>query len=128
MEGRGPQEIHLYVVWRQVIAGGQPGLVELHGSVGGGEQPTTKPDFHMSNDWGDVDRVAWRHDATCYRWVAEDCSSPDFSIVEDRTDHSSRFLLLVMLSRRTGQLRHLWAPAGIARGELMGVSCEETTR
>ena len=69
MERRGPQEIHLHIVWRQVIAGGQPGLVELHGPVGGGEQPTAKPDFHMSGGWDDVDRVAWRHDATGYRWV-----------------------------------------------------------
>ncbi len=69
MERRGPQEVHLDVVWRQVIAGGQPGLVELHGSIGGGEQPVAKSDFHMSGGWDDVDRVAWRHDATGYRWV-----------------------------------------------------------
>src|ERR1035438_10195760 len=69
MERRWPQEIHLHVVWRQVIAGGQPGLVELHGPVGGGEQPAAKPDFYMSGGWDDVDRVAWRHHATGYRWV-----------------------------------------------------------
>jgi hypothetical protein len=85
MERGGPQEIHLYVVWRYVIAGGQPGLVELHGPVGGGEEPAAKPDFHLSGGRNDVDRVAWRHDATGYRGVAEDCSSPDFPIVEDRT-------------------------------------------
>lgn len=69
MERRGPQEIHLHVVRRQVIAGGQPGLVEPHGPVGGGEQPAANPDFHMSGGWDDVDRVAWRHDARGYRWV-----------------------------------------------------------
>src|ERR1700733_8428806 len=69
MERRGPQEIHLHVVRRQVIAGGQSGLVELHGPVGGGEHAAAKPDFHMSGGWDDVDRVAWRHDARDYRWV-----------------------------------------------------------
>jgi hypothetical protein len=70
MERRGSQEIRLHVVWRQVVAGGQSGLVELHRPVGGGEQPVPKPDFHMSGGWDDVDRVAMRHDATGYRWVA----------------------------------------------------------
>src|ERR1700685_1028174 len=62
MERRGSQEIHLHVVWRQVIAGGQPGLVELHGPVGGGEQQATNPDFHVSDGWGNADRWAWGHD------------------------------------------------------------------
>jgi hypothetical protein len=62
MERRRPEEIRLHVLWRQVIAGGQPGLVELHGPVGGGEQPAAKPDFHMSDGWDDADRMAWRHD------------------------------------------------------------------
>jgi hypothetical protein len=61
MERRGPQEIHLHVVWRQVVASGQPGLIELHGPVGVGEQPATKPDFHMNGDWDNADRVARRH-------------------------------------------------------------------
>jgi hypothetical protein len=62
MECRWPQEIHLDVVWRQVIARGQPRLVELHGPVGGGEQPAAQPDFHMSDGRDDADLVAWRHD------------------------------------------------------------------
>jgi hypothetical protein len=62
MERRAPQEIHLHVVPRQVIAGGQPGFVELHGPVGGGEQPTAQPDFHVSEGWDDGDRVTWRHE------------------------------------------------------------------
>jgi hypothetical protein len=62
MERRGPQEIHLHVLWRQVIADGQTGLIELHGPIGGTEQQATKPDFHMSDGWDDADRVAWRHD------------------------------------------------------------------
>src|ERR1700677_1878708 len=70
MEGRGSQEIRLHVLWRQVIAGGQPGLVELHRPVGGGEQPAAKPDFHMSGGWDDVDRMARRHDTAGSRWVA----------------------------------------------------------
>jgi hypothetical protein len=61
MERRRPKEIHPHVVPRQVIASGQPGLVELHGPIGSGEQPAAQPDFHVSEGWGDVDRVAYRH-------------------------------------------------------------------
>ena len=52
----------MHVHWRQVIAGGQPCLVELQGPVGGGEQSATKPNLHMGDGWDDADRVAWRHD------------------------------------------------------------------
>src|SRR5665213_1254044 len=61
MERREPQEIHPHVVPRQVVAGGQPGLVEIHGPFSAGEQTAAEPDFHVSEGGDDADRVAWRH-------------------------------------------------------------------
>jgi hypothetical protein len=61
MERRGSEKIHPHVVPRQVIASWQPGLVEFHGPVGGGEQQIAQPDFQLTTGWDDADRVAWRH-------------------------------------------------------------------